>query len=185
MAANHISNQKQDIEHLLRQGRSVRIHPQGYSMYPMFVPDRDEAVISPIGKIQPKRGDVVLYRREGSILVLHRIWKVTSAGIYLVGDNQTELEGPLDPRQLRGILTSFIRKGREVSVHHPIYLLCSRLWLILRPFRHKIAMLLQSLQTAPYTDDNTHLSSPSAPSGSPAPVSLPDLSQRSGPHSES
>ena len=140
--AANMPEQKQDIEQLLRQGRAVRIYPRGYSMYPMFVPGRDEAVISPLDGMQPRRGDVVLYRREKSILVLHRIWKISPDGIYMVGDNQTEMEGPLHPQQLRGILTSFVRRGREVSVHHPVYLLYSRLWLMLRPFRHKIARVI-------------------------------------------
>ena len=131
--------QKQDIEKLLLQGRAVRIYPQGYSMYPMFVSGRDEAVIRPLGGKRLKRGDVVLYRREGSILVLHRIWKVSSDGIYLVGDNQTEIEGPLPRQQMRGVLTSFVRNGTEISVRHPVYLFYSRLWLLLRPFRQKIA----------------------------------------------
>ena len=30
-----------DIEQLLRDGYTIQIKPQGYSMYPMFVPDRD------------------------------------------------------------------------------------------------------------------------------------------------
>ena len=131
-----------DIEQLLSTGHAIQIHPRGYSMYPLFVPGRDEAIISPLpptGTSRLKRGDIVLYRRAGSILVLHRIFKITKSGIYLVGDNQTEVEGPLAHSQVRGILTSFIRKGREVSVHHPLYVLYSHVWLLFRPFRHKIA----------------------------------------------
>ena len=42
------NEKKMDIEQLLAQGHSVRIYPQGYSMYPMLVPGRDEAVIGPL-----------------------------------------------------------------------------------------------------------------------------------------
>lgn len=135
----------QDIEQILSNGSAVCLYPRGYSMYPLFVPGRDQAVISPLpdaGGRRLKRGDVVLYRREGSILVLHRIWKVTDKGVYLVGDNQTEVEGPIKHSQMRGILTSFIRNGREVSVRQPVYVLVSRMWLLFRPFRHKIADFL-------------------------------------------
>lgn len=139
------NEKKMDIEQLLEQGHSVRIYPQGYSMYPMLVPGRDEAVIGPLpqGRV-PRRGDVVLYRRTGSrgILVLHRIWKAVPEGVYLVGDNQTDIEGPLRPEQLRGILTSFIYKGREVSVRHPVYVFYSLVWLLVRPFRQKIASVI-------------------------------------------
>lgn len=130
----------QDIEQLLSDGNAIRVKPQGYSMYPLFVPGRDEAIISPLPHPPAgiKRGDIVLYRRQGSILVLHRIWKIRREGIFLVGDNQTDVEGPLPYSQMRGILTSFVRKGKEVSVRHPVYVLYSAVWLCLRPFRRKI-----------------------------------------------
>lgn len=142
MGAQCDSNQKQDIEKLLYAGNAVRIFPQGYSMYPMFVPGRDEAVIRPLAGRRFRRGDVVLYRREGSILVLHRIWNVRPEGVYFVGDNQTQIEGPLHPQQIRGILTSFVRSGREISVRHPLYLIYSHLWLLFRPFRQKISKFI-------------------------------------------
>lgn len=34
-----------DIEQLLKDGSAIRLKPQGYSMYPLFHPGRDEAVI--------------------------------------------------------------------------------------------------------------------------------------------
>lgn len=137
-----------DIEQLLSDGNTIRIKPQGYSMYPLFVPGRDEAVISPLPHppVRLKRGDVVLYRRQGSILVLHRIWKINRKGIFLVGDNQTEVEGPLPGSQMRGILTSFVWKGKEVSVHQPVYVMYSIVWLRLRPFRHKIAKIINLMK---------------------------------------
>lgn len=137
-----------DIEQLLADGHAIQIHPRGTSMYPLFVPGRDEAIISPLppeGTRRLKRGEIVLYRREGSILVLHRIWKINQKGVYLVGDNQTEIEGPLKHSQIRGVVTSFIRNGRKVSVHHPIYALYSHIWLFLRPCRKKIVFFRQKI----------------------------------------
>ena len=34
-----------DIEQLLEDGHVIRIKPEGYSMYPFFVPGRDAAII--------------------------------------------------------------------------------------------------------------------------------------------
>lgn len=127
----HISN----IESLLSNGKSVQLSPDGYSMYPLFVPGRDQAIISPIGGRKLKKGDVVLYRRKASILVLHRIYKIKNNGYFMVGDNQIEVEGPLEREQIKGILTAFIRKGKQVSVSHPIYIVFSRIWLFMRPVR--------------------------------------------------
>ena len=124
-----------DIEQLLAEGKTIKIKPQGYSMYPLFIPGRDEACIERTDFSSLKRGDVILYRRDKSILVLHRIWKITNNSFYMVGDNQTEIEGPLRADQVRGKLTGFVRNGKFVDVKNPIYRFTSSLWLFLRPFR--------------------------------------------------
>lgn len=127
---------KVNIEQLLKEGHAIQLKPKGYSMYPLFVPGRDEAVIEPIdGKICLKRGDVVLYRREASVLVMHRIWKCRKGQFYLVGDNESWVEGPLSEEQIKGILVGIVRKGKYFSVKHPLYRLFSGLWLTLRPLR--------------------------------------------------
>ena len=64
---------KIDLEQLLREGNIIRIKPQGYSMYPLFIPGRDEALIQQTDGTDCHRNDVVLYRRDQGILVLHRI----------------------------------------------------------------------------------------------------------------
>lgn len=137
---------KIDIECLLKQGELIRIKPQGYSMYPMFIPGRDEAILKSAEPAQLKRGDVVLYRRDAGILVLHRICKVKKNTFYMVGDNQREVEGPLREDQIRGVLTDFIRNGRYISVNNPIYIIASRLWLFLRPIRPVISKSVAALK---------------------------------------
>ena len=118
---------KVDLEQLLRDGNIIRIRPQGYSMYPLFIPGRDEALIQQADSTDCRRNDVVLYRRDQGILVLHRICRVTSDGFYMVGDNQFEVEGPLRPDQLRGRLIAFIHNGKEISVKNPVYRFLSSL----------------------------------------------------------
>lgn len=134
---------KIDIEDLLEQGRAIQIHPQGYSMYPMFIPGRDEAIIGRADVSKLRRGDVVLYRREKSILVLHRIWAKKPEGFYMIGDNQMETEGPLKPEQIRGELIAFIRKGRKISVKNPCYIIVSRLWMLAKPLRGIVRKIRQ------------------------------------------
>ncbi len=124
-----------DIEQLLKNGSAVKLKPQGYSMYPLFLPGRDEAVIEHCVPSELHRGDVILYRRVQGILVLHRICRITRDGFYLVGDNQTEVEGPLSPEQIHGKLTGVVRNGKSFSVSHPIYRMLSSIWLFLRPVR--------------------------------------------------
>lgn len=135
-----------DIEQLLRDGNTVQTVIKGYSMYPLLVSDRDSVILAPLEGYAPKRGDVVLYRREGSILVLHRIWKVRQDGVYMVGDNQTEIEGPLRQEQIRGKLVAFIRKGKYVSVSRISYRVYAAVWLWLRPIRHKLAVAVHFIK---------------------------------------
>lgn len=138
-----------DIEQLLKEGNTLRIKPQGYSMYPLFIPGRDEALLRQVPIDTLRRNDVVLYRRSQGILVLHRIWNITSEGFYMVGDNQSQLEGPLKPEQIHGVLVGFIRKGRQISVKHPIYRLLSSLWLRMLPIRpacFRLTAFLRSLK---------------------------------------
>ncbi len=140
---------KMDIEQLLSAGKTVQIYPQGYSMYPMLTPERDAAVIAPVGEASRlKRGDVALYRREGGILVLHRICRVAPNGFYFVGDNQTAVEGPLRAEQIKGVLVAFIRNGKKISTANAAYRLASRLWLFLRPVRRCITMPAARLKSA-------------------------------------
>lgn len=117
------------------QGKTVQIFPQGYSMYPLFIPGRDAAILQGIKPSELKRGDVALYRRDHGILVLHRVFRISREGFYMVGDNQSVVEGPLQPEQFYGRLVAFVRNGKKISVRHPVYRLAAGLWLILFPLR--------------------------------------------------
>ena len=144
---------RQDIEKLLKEGNNLNIKPQGYSMYPVLIPGRDEAIIEPVKGKKLRRGDVVLYRRDknvenGGILVLHRIWKVKTDGIYLVGDNQKEIEGPLRQDQMKGIMVGMNRKGKYIPVTNPVYRVATGGWLMLRPVRPYIAKVAAVIKKA-------------------------------------
>lgn len=136
----------QNVETLLAQGRTVQFPTTGWSMYPFIVNGRDQVIVEPSGPDGPKRGDVVLYRRPDSILVLHRIWKRDKNGIYLVGDNQTEIEGPLDPSVIRGVMTALVRKGKVIPTTDFLYRFISGLWLLLRPVRRWIAVPVAAIK---------------------------------------
>ena len=136
MKETNLQNEKANIEKLLKEGYTIQIKPKGYSMYPLFVPGRDEAVIAPVNDVLClKRGDVILYRREGSVLVMHRICKCREGKIYCVGDNEHWVEGPLRADQIKGILVGVVRKGKSFSVKQPFYRMFSAIWLAFRPFR--------------------------------------------------
>lgn len=134
-----MNKKKIDIQKLLEQGETLQIRPKGYSMYPMLVPNRDAVIIKRAELETLKRGDVVLYQRNEGILVLHRIWNICQEGVFLVGDNQVTIEGPLRKEQIKGILIAFIRNGKTITVKNPCYILYSTVWLKLRPMRFGIS----------------------------------------------
>lgn len=129
-----------DIETLLKSGQSVQLFPQGYSMYPLLVPGRDEVILSPLPDRPLRRGEVALYRRDTGILVLHRICRCKEDGYYMVGDNQVQVEGPLRKEQVIGIMSGFVRKGKLFSSDDLWYRILSCIWLVMRPVRRCITV---------------------------------------------
>lgn len=134
------------IRHKIEQGKSFLAAPQGTSMFPFLKAGRDQVLLNPLlpGK-EPRRGDIILYRREDGLLVLHRLHHHNQNGYYFVGDNQTALEGPLHRKQLLGIAARIYRHGKSFSVHHPVYWAAGKLWLQVRPFRHRISRRVKRL----------------------------------------
>ena len=111
----------------------------GVSMRPMLTGRRDTAVITPI-TAPLRKYDVVLFRR-GEQLVLHRIVEIGEAQYTIRGDNCPGADR-VCREQILGILTQFTRKGKQISVSAPGYLLYCRLWVASHPLR----MALQGLK---------------------------------------
>ena len=141
-------NDKQDVQKLLLQGQTVQFSTTGYSMYPFLNPDKkDQVIVAPLPKRRLRRGDVVLYRRDGEkgstdaegfaegILVLHRIHHVKGDAYYMVGDNQNQVEGPLRADQIKGLMVARVRKGRTMSASNFLYALSVHAWLLVCPIR--------------------------------------------------
>ena len=132
---------KADLEELLKNGTPVGFRPQGNSMHPTIVQGRDSVIVEPLGDRKLKRGDVALFRRSSDaerfpgMLVLHRVHRVKKDGIYMVGDNERIVEGPLRREQFIGIMAELIRNGKHISVKNLRYRMLTRIWLFLRPFR--------------------------------------------------
>ena len=118
----------------LSAGRSVRFSPSGTSMLPMLREGIDCVVLSPVPD-QLKKYDLPLYRRTSGQYVLHRIVK-TGDTYTCIGDNQFYQETGLHHEQMIALVTSFSRKGREVSTRNLFYQVYCRVWHYSRPIRH-------------------------------------------------
>ena len=141
--------EKKDLEALLRAGTPVGFYPQGNSMHPTIVPGRDSVIVEPLSARKIKRGDVLLFRRPDNApsypgkLILHRVCKVNEDGIYMVGDNEKMVEGPLSREVFLGIMTELHRKGKTIKVNGIFYKMLTRSWLFLRPVRFVITKPLR------------------------------------------
>ena len=123
---------------LMESGKEVKIKPQGNSMYP-FLRNQRDYVIFRLPDRKLRRGDIVLYRRDGGQHVVHRIHHVGKDGFYMVGDNQTGIEGPLRREQILAITVKIIRKGKQIDCRKNIgYRILSALWLWILPFRNHV-----------------------------------------------
>ena len=136
----------QSLEQLLDENEYVQISPEGYSMYPILCPGRDQVILKKLGEERIRRGQVLLYRRESGTLVLHRVFRVREDGIYMVGDNQSEVEGPLPREAFLARAVAFVRKGRRFSEKNLVYVVLTRIWLFLRPLRMPIMKPLAALK---------------------------------------
>ncbi len=98
---------------LLEKGRYVtRI--LGSSMLPMLHDDRDLVVIERLEK-PLKVGDVVLFRREDGVYILHRVMFKYHASVLACGDNRYFCEW-VSPQQQLGRLTAFTHGSKEIKV---------------------------------------------------------------------
>lgn len=127
---------------LLSDNQTLEISPNGYSMCPFFLGGRDTVYIT-----QPsfplKRGDIAVYKRnlaEDERYIIHRIHHLeqTTTGTlyYMLGDNQIQIEGPINESQIHGIALQIKRKGKliDCKTNH-FYRFTSKLWLLIRPIR--------------------------------------------------
>ena len=76
---------------LLDGAEYVPLNISGSSMTPFLVHSRDTVYLSKVTR-PLKKGDMILYRRDNGAHILHRIYRVTPDGYWLVGDAQILIE---------------------------------------------------------------------------------------------
>lgn len=119
---------------LLAQGKEVSLTITGNSMSPFLVHGRDEILIAaPAGRW--KKGDMAFFKRAGGQYVMHRIYRVTSKGYFLIGDGQQHIEGPISSAQMFGKITSVKRKGKWIGPGDFWWEFFEHVWLNLIPLR--------------------------------------------------
>ena len=106
-------------EELLQRDGSVITHVVGSSMKPLLHDRQSIVVVEDAGKVPPKKGDVVLYKTNGTY-ILHRVMKITEKEYLTRGDNTWTIEH-IPKEALLATMTQFCRKpeGRMIHRNHP------------------------------------------------------------------
>ena len=121
-------------EYLDKYQRLVRTNV-GVSMLPLLRQGRDLFVVEKRGPGRLKAGDVVLYRRPPDKYVLHRIVEVREKDYVILGDNCVNREYGITDDDILGIMTGFVRDGKQHTVTERGYRLYSFLQLHGAPVR--------------------------------------------------
>lgn len=128
------------LRDLVNQGKEVRLIISGSSMTPFLVHERDSILFSkPDSPL--KRGDMVFYQRENGQFVMHRILHVKPEGLYIIGDAQIEIEGPVNPSCVFARITKVNRKGKWIGPGNFWWWFFQHIWLSIIPLRPYIIKL--------------------------------------------
>ena len=128
------------LRDLVNEGKECRLLISGSSMAPFLVHERDSIIFSKPDR-ELRRGDMVFYQRDTGQYVMHRILKVKPEGLYIIGDAQTEVEGPVRPEQVFALVTKVNRKGKWIGPGNFWWWFFSTVWLRLFPIRRLILKL--------------------------------------------
>ncbi len=118
-----------NYEDYINENGSLVYTNVGVSMLPLLRQGKDMFIVSKRSGERCKLGDVVLYRRPPSHYVLHRIVKVREKDYVILGDNCLNREYGIKDEDIIGVMTGFIRNGKEHNVRETGYRLYSFVWL--------------------------------------------------------
>lgn len=128
------------LQELIEEGKDVSLTVTGGSMTPFLIHSRDSVFLSPAEDL--RRGDVVLYRRDNGMYILHRIVRRAADGTYvLCGDAQTMVEKGVRRDQIFAVVTAVRRKGELKKPGCFYWFFFARIWICLIPLRQIILRL--------------------------------------------
>lgn len=125
-------------EHLFNNGNTVWIVVSGMSMYPFLREDIDMVELARTGLANIKNGDIVLIKRVSGEFVLHRVIKKSNSGIFIMGDAQQWIEGPVSEDQLKAVAINISRSSRIISCNNFMLKTLVRSWMLVIPIRYKL-----------------------------------------------
>lgn len=99
------------LKDLVEEGKEVSMMISGSSMNPFLIHQRDYILMKKPEE-ELKAGDMVFFQRRDEAYVMHRIHHINKEGkLFIIGDAQVDMEGPIDKEQVFAIITKVKRKG--------------------------------------------------------------------------
>lgn len=141
------------VSELLEGKQLVRFTVTGNSMMPFLRHGRDSVELERVAFETLKVGDIVLILIQTGEYVLHRIVRINTEFLYMVGDAHTFLEGPYYPNQVIGVVSGFWRNGRRIACDNKIYTVLYRLWMGTREFRRFCLRVANKLKRVFYGNE--------------------------------
>ena len=132
------------LKELVEEGHHVSLLISGSSMSPFLIHHRDTIYFKKPDR-ELKVGDMVFYRRGNGKYIMHRIRRIRPEGFYMIGDAQTEIEGPLQREQIFGLITAVERKGKRIQPGDFWWEFFARVWLRIIPLRGMISRIYSVL----------------------------------------
>ena len=128
------------LRELAGEGRVVSMLIAGSSMSPFLCHNRDYIYFTKPDR-ELRRGDMVFYQRDTGQYVMHRVYKRKKDGYYMVGDAQTQIEGPLRGDQIFARIIKVKRKGRIIEPGNFWWEFFEHVWIRIIPLRKVIEKL--------------------------------------------
>ena len=125
------------LRELTESGKEVSMLIAGNSMSPFLIHERDSICFKRPDRTL-RRGDMVFYQRPGGQYVMHRIYKVSAEGYYIVGDAQQDIEGPVKREQIFALITRVRRKGKWSAPGDFWWEFFEHVWIRMVPVRRLI-----------------------------------------------
>ena len=125
------------LRELTESGKEVSMLIAGSSMSPFLIHERDSICFKKPDRTL-RRGDMVFYQRPGGQYVMHRIYKVSAEGYYIVGDAQQDIEGPVKREQIFALITKVRRKGKWSAPGDFWWEFFEHVWIRMVPVRRLI-----------------------------------------------
>lgn len=132
------------LRDLTEDGKEVSMVITGNSMSPFLIHKRDSIMFKKPDR-ELKLGDMVFFERGNGQFVVHRICKVKPEGYYIIGDAQTQVEGPISREQIFAIVTKVRRKGRWIDKGDFWWEFFEHVWIRVIPLRWKILKIYGGL----------------------------------------